>query len=128
MYGTMNQNVWVLQIKCMVTTNQNVWSIQIKCMVITSQMYSHYTSGYIQFLTLGGLHDRLYKPSKFPFLVGHITCLSKHLIPPANFVFSRSHGLIMSSIKFPFLVIFGKCLLKMLSQLSKFPFLESHMT
>ena len=53
----------------------------MKCMVITSQMYSHYKSSYIQFLTLGGSHDHLYKLSKFPFLVGHMTHLSKHLIP-----------------------------------------------
>ena len=82
-----NRNVWALQIKCMVTTNRNVWSIQMKCMVIISEMYSHYKPSYIQFLTLGGSHDRLYKPSKFPFLVGHMTCLSKHLIPPAIFAF-----------------------------------------
>ena len=102
MYGTTNQNIWVLQIKCMiitnrnvwalqikciVTTNQNIWSIQMKCMLITSQMYSHYKSNHIQFLTLGGSHDCLYKPSKFPFLVSHMTCLSKHLIPPVIFAF-----------------------------------------
>ena len=86
-YGITNQNVWVSQIKCMIITNRNVWALQIKCMVITSQMYSHYKPSYIQFLTLGGSHDRLYKPSKFPFLVGHMTCLSKHLIPPAIFAF-----------------------------------------
>ena len=87
MYGTTNQNIWVLQIKCMIITNRNVWALQMKCMVIISEMYSHYKPSYIQFLTLGGLHDRLYKPSKFPFLVGHMTCLSKHLIPPAIFAF-----------------------------------------
>ena len=65
----------------MIVTNQNVWALQMKCMVITSQMYSHYKSSYIQFLTLGGSHDHLYKLSKFPFLVGHMTHLSKHLIP-----------------------------------------------
>ena len=45
--------------KYMGITNQNVWSIQMKCMVITSQMYSYYKSSYIQFLTLGGSHDLL---------------------------------------------------------------------
>ena len=103
-----SQNVWALQIKCMVTTNQNVWSIQIKCMVITSQMYSHYTSGYIQFLTLGGLHDRLYKPSKFPFLASHVTCLPKQ----------------PTSLHFLLLVSHMTCLYKP----SKFPFLVGHMT
>ena len=37
MYGTTNQNVWVLQIECMIITNQNVWALQIKCMVTTNQ-------------------------------------------------------------------------------------------
>ena len=50
-------------------------------------MYSHYKSNHMQFFTLGGSHDRLYKPSIFPFLVGHMTCLSKYLIPPAIFAF-----------------------------------------
>ena len=127
MYGTTNQNVWVLQIKCiiitnqnvwalqmkcMVTTNRNVWSIQMKCVVITSQMYSYYKSSYIQFLTLGGLHDRLYKPSKFPFLAGHMTCLPKQPTSLQISLFHRSHDLIMSSIKFPFLVISWKMHLK----------------
>ena len=67
MYGIANQNVWVLQIKCMIIINQNVWALQMKCMVITSEMYSYYKPSYIQFLTLGGSHDHLYKPSKFPF-------------------------------------------------------------
>ena len=105
MYGTTNQNVWVLQIKCMiitnrnvwalqikciVTTNQNVWLIQMKCVVITSQMYSHYKSSYIQFLTLSGSHDCLYKPSKFLFLE-----ISSQTI---------SCGCLYEPSKFPFLV------------------------
>ena len=61
----------------------NVWSIQMKCMVITSEMYSHYKPSYIQFLTLGGSHDHLYKPSKFPFLASHMTCLHN----PSKFPF-----------------------------------------
>ena len=73
--------------KCMGTTNEMYGHYKSKCMVITSEMYSHYKPSYIQFLTLGGSHDRLYKPLKFPFLVGHMTCLSKHLIPPAIFAF-----------------------------------------
>ena len=87
MYCHCKPKCMALQIKCMIITNRNVWALQMKCMVIISEMYSHYKSSYIQFLTLGGLHDRLYKLSKFPFLVGHMTCLSKYLIPPANFAF-----------------------------------------
>ena len=67
--------------KCMGTTNEMYGHYKSKCMVIISEMYSHYKPSYIQFLTLGGLHDRLYKPSKFPFLVGHMTCLHKHKSP-----------------------------------------------
>ena len=57
----------------------------MECMVIKSQMYSHYKSNYIQFLTLGGLYDRLYKPSKIPFLASHMTCLPKQ--PAYTFYF-----------------------------------------
>ena len=76
----------------------NVWSIQMKCMVITSEMYSHYKPSYIQFLTLGGSHDHLYKPSKFPFLE-----ISSQTI---------SCGCLHKPSKFPFLV---------------FPYMVSHM-
>ena len=83
----------------------------MKCMVITSQMYSHYKSSYIQFLTLGGSYDHLYKPSKFPFLASHMTCLYKQ------------------SPFFAFLVIFQKMLPKnAYVSHQKFPFLVSHMT
>ena len=98
-----NQNVWALQIKCMVTTNQNVWSIQMKCMVITSQMYSHYKSSCIQFLTLGGSHDCLYKPSKYPFLVGHMTCLHKpSKFPFLVFLYMISHMIITTHLVPPY--------------------------
>ena len=90
--------------KCMVTTNQNVWSIQMKCMVIISQIYSHYKSSYIQFLTLGGSH----KPSKIPFLASYMTYLPKQL----------------TSLHFLLLVSHMTCLYKP----SKLPFLVGHMT
>ena len=99
-----NQNVWALQIKCMVTTNQNVWSIQMKCMLITSQMYSHYKSNHIQFLTLGGSYDRLYKPLKFPFLASHMTCLPKQPTSLHFLLLVNHMTCLYKPSKFPFLV------------------------
>ena len=125
-------------------TNQNIWVLQIKCMIITNEMYGHYKSNYIQFLTLGRSHDRLYKPSKFPFLASHMTCLPKQ--PTSlHFLLLVSHmACLYKPLSFPFLVgyitclskhlipptnflfweFFRKHLLKMFSQPSKFPFLE----
>ena len=77
-------------------------------MGITSKMYCHYKSSYIQFLTLGRSHDRLYKPSKFPFLASHMTCLPKQ----------------PTSLHFLLLVSHMACLYKPLS----FPFLIGHIT
>ena len=111
----------------------------MKCMVITGQMYSHYKSNYIQFLTLGGSHDCLYKPSKFPFLADHMTCLPKqptslqislfvdHIICLYNIskisFFGKSHDLLTyasTPLQFSFLVGHMTCL----HNPSKFPFLE----
>ena len=97
MYGTINQNVWVLQIKCMIITNQNVWALQIKCMVTINQ-----NVWWLQFKCIAITNLAIYN---FLPWVGHMTCLSKHLIPLQISLFSRSHDLIMLSIKFPFLVI-----------------------
>ena len=106
-------------------TNQNIWVLQIKCMIITNEMYGHYKSNYIQFLTLGRSHDRLYKPSKFPFLASHMTCLPKQ--PTSlHFLLLVSHmACLYKPLSFPFLVGYITCLSKHLIPL-QFSLFRSH--